>query len=395
VTGMLLLGLGLTSVSGAVLLIGWLFYPRFVLANARSALAARRQSPRRAPPAPTERVTVVIATRESPSLLVPRVGNVLANGYPRELLTIVIAVDARAEYSVDAYVRVLEGAARVVRGDEPGGKACALNAGVRAADSAIVIFADSIPQYREGTIAALVEELQGAADIGAVTGTLDLNSGAQGGDAVLSRLWSAELALRRAHAALHSVCVVTGCVYAIRRELWQPLPAGAICDDLFVPMGVIASGFRIGVSDNALAVDTRTFSRAQEFQRKVRTLTGMLQFVRHRPRVLLPWRNPVWSQFVFHKLMRIATPFLLVAGAIGMFTVVMSQQLPWLIWIGLCGLVGLLAIGALLAPARSRRWLANIAWALLLLCAPLVAVWNATRGRWDVWRPHPSSVSRG
>jgi cellulose synthase/poly-beta-1,6-N-acetylglucosamine synthase-like glycosyltransferase len=392
---MLLLGVVLATASGAVLLVGWLLYPRLVMSAARSNHAANQHSPQRSVSAPSLPVTVVIATRESPDLLVSRVGNLLANGYPPELLTVVVAVDARAEFPIDAYGRALGGIARVVRGDEPGGKACALNAGVRAADTAIVVFADSIPQYRDGTIAALVRELTSAADVGAVTGTLDLNAGTHGNDVVLSRLWEAELALRRAHAALHSVCVVTGCVYAIRRDLWQPLPVGAICDDLFVPMGVIASGFRVGVSDAALAVDTRRFSRAQEFQRKVRTLTGMLQFVRHQPHVLLPWRNPVWSQFVFHKLMRIATPFLVVTGAIGVLIAALSQPLPWVVWALVFGSAAVFAAGALLAPARSRRWLANIGWALVLLCAPLVAVWNALRGRWDVWQPHPSSVSRG
>jgi cellulose synthase/poly-beta-1,6-N-acetylglucosamine synthase-like glycosyltransferase len=396
VIGMFPLGLALTVFCGAILLFGWVVYPRLVLALARSANEARRKvlSDSAASAAP-EPATVVIATREPPDRLIARVSNILANGYPRELLHVVVAVDALAEHTIEEYSAALGANVRVVLGDRPGGKASALNAGVRAATTPLVVFADSVPLYRHGAIRELIAQIASSPQLGAVTGTLDLSTGSQGDDPVLGRFWDAELALRRAHAAMHSVCVVTGCVYVLRRVLWRPLPAGAICDDLFVPMAVIAAGYRVGVSDVALAVDTRSFSRSQEFQRKVRTLTGMLQFVRHRPAVLLPWRNPVWAQFVFHKLLRIATPFLLAFGAIGVALTFLAQPLPGFVWLSLAACVALVLVAALLSPHRARRVVTNAAWAVLLLCAPIVAVWNALRGDWDVWRPHSSSISRG
>jgi cellulose synthase/poly-beta-1,6-N-acetylglucosamine synthase-like glycosyltransferase len=396
VTSMLALGVLLLVFSGAVLLIGWVLYPRLVLLSAGSA----SRDPSRSFIDPkcsslAEQISVVIATRDSPELICARVENVRSNGYPNHLLDIVIAVDRSAAFPLETYSEKLGTRARVVRGDAVGGKACALNAGVRAAQSPVVVFADSAPHFRPGAIAALVAKLAAEPELGAVTGTLDPMGGSVGGDAVLRRLWLAELALRRAHAKLHGVCVVTGCVYAIRRAHWRPLPAGAICDDLFVPMAIIDAGLRVGVSDDAIAFDSRAFSRAQEFQRKVRTLTGMLQFVKHRPRVLSPWHNPVWSQFVFHKLMRIATPFLVLTGGIGAALMVASQPLRGLFVWGLLGLMLLAVIAALLAPVRARRVLSNTTWALMLLFAPCVAVWNAVRGRWDVWRPHTSAASRG
>ena len=45
----------------------------------------------------------------------------------------------------------------------------------------------------------------------------------------------------------------------------------------------------------------------QEFRRKVRTLTGVLQLCAWLPRLLVPIRNPVWVQFVSHKLLRLLT----------------------------------------------------------------------------------------
>jgi cellulose synthase/poly-beta-1,6-N-acetylglucosamine synthase-like glycosyltransferase len=333
-------------------------------------------------------VTVVVATREPPSAVAKRVANILDNSYPLEKLAIVVAVDHTAEYLLDEYRRVIATGVTVVSGDAPGGKACALNAAVRAANTDFIVFTDTAPMFRSGAIAELVSFLDARPDHGGVTGVLELATAGGASDAVLERFWRFELQLREAQAARHSVCAVTGCIYAIRRSRWRDLPAGAICDDLFVPMQIIADGFRVGVASEALAYDARVFTREQEFRRKVRTLTGMLQFVSLRRWSLLPWRNAVWLQFVCHKLLRIATPFLLLlaAGAAVAFAA-LTGAIAWLL--AAAAAAGLLvAIAAALRPAIVVRVARAVGWALLLLCAPFVAVWNAIRGRWNVWPRH-------
>src|SRR5205823_512001 len=46
-------------------------------------------------------------------------------------------------------------------------------------------------------------------------------------------------------------------------------------------------------------------------KRKVRTLAGNLQILRLEPRLLLPGANPVWLQYVSHKLGRLIVPYAL------------------------------------------------------------------------------------
>ena len=41
----------------------------------------------------------------------------------------------------------------------------------------------------------------------------------------------------------------------------------------------------------------------------MRTLTGVLQLCAWLPQTLAPVRNPVWPQFVTHKLLRLLTPY--------------------------------------------------------------------------------------
>ena len=49
-----------------------------------------------------------------------------------------------------------------------------------------------------------------------------------------------------------------------------------------------------------------------EARRKRRTLAGNYQILALEPRLLLPFVNPVWLQFVSHKLGRLLVPYALV-----------------------------------------------------------------------------------
>jgi hypothetical protein len=48
-----------------------------------------------------------------------------------------------------------------------------------------------------------------------------------------------------------------------------------------------------------------------EYGRKVRTLYGNYQLLCQEPGVLLPWRNPIFVQFLSHKVGRLIVPWAL------------------------------------------------------------------------------------
>ena len=142
--------------------------------------------------------------------------------------------------------------------------------------------------------------------------------GAHGALNLAERYWRLERWLRKWEARLHSSVGVTGAIYAMRRELWKPLPANLILDDVYLPMRLVLDGWRVGFTDQARARDVRRFEAGQEYRRKVRTLTGVIQVCAWLPGVLNPVRNPIWLQFVFHKLLRLLTPYLVVIALVGM-----------------------------------------------------------------------------
>ncbi|HTL05143.1 MAG TPA: glycosyltransferase, partial [Gemmatimonadales bacterium] len=370
----------LAAVAGGSLLLGWVGYP-WVL---RLLTTGRRRLVPPAEPVPGG-VSVVIATREPPEQVRDRVRNVRESVLPGSPLEIVVAVDQSVLERLVEYRTCCEGLARVVPGDAPGGKACNLNAAVRESAHSLLVFTDSAQAFRPDAIARLVACFDDGT-VGAATGTLDFGSAAPTSP-LLHRFWSYELHLRERESLLDSVVAVTGAIYAMRRSLWMPLPAGLICDDLFVPMQVVRQGRRVVASTESIAVDERRFTRVQEFRRKVRTLTGMIQFCVLCPWALLPWRNRIWGQFVCHKLLRLSTPYLLVLTGLGL---ALCVPVPRWLWGTLAAVALTLALLVLLAPAasRPRRLGRQLVWAGYLLIAPLAATLNALRGNWDVWTPH-------
>jgi cellulose synthase/poly-beta-1,6-N-acetylglucosamine synthase-like glycosyltransferase len=365
------------AISVILLLYTWFAYPLAV------ALLARLRPRRRGgPPSLAPSVSVVIATRGPDEAIDDRVRDVLRTGYPPDRLEVLVSCDATRAGAPYAPGGGLETRVRVVRGDEPGGKAATLNAGVRAAGGEILVFTDTAQRFDVGTIGALVGALVDDARLGAVSGALHLEPGDDSGRA--ARLyWRFERWLRQQEARLHSAVGVTGAVYAMRRTLWQALPPGLILDDLHTPMRLVLEGYHIGFVEEAVAHDPRRFTAAEEARRRVRTLTGVLQLVAWLPAVLSPLRNPIWLEFVSHKLLRLLTPYL-IATLIIAAGMAAAADVPaaWLGWTLL--VIGATAAILLASSANVRRTVAGVA---LMLGAVVRASLNAARGQWDVWQP--------
>jgi len=365
-------------VSVSCIIAVWALYPAMV---GLVAVVVRRGEPRGDhSPGALPHVTAVVATRADAAAVRERVDDLLRSAYPASLLDIVVAYDARTSEPMAVWTASDAPRVQVVQGDEPGGKAAALNAGVRVARGDVLVFADSGQRFGPDAVALLVRALA-RPGVGAASGRLELAAGAKAPALPLRLYWSLERWLRRREADVHSAIGVTGAIYAMHRALWTPLPAGLILDDLYVPMQLVLRGQRIAFVDEARAYETRATTDGNEYRRKVRTLTGVLQLCAWLPQTLTPLRNPVWPQFVTHKLLRLLTPYWLLVCVVWAIAVI-GQRI---------GLGWLLAASVAFAAAlqlRSRPFRAlrsAVVSSILVQAAAVRATANGARGRWDVW----------
>ncbi len=258
----------------------------------------------------TPTVSVIIAARNEEQHLARKLQMLDALDYPKSLLQIIIVSDGSTDRTADLLQTASPAVTPVIL-DRSVGKAAALNHGVLHATGSMLVFLDT----RQSLPADAIHELMSClADphIGAVSGELLLETG----DGLpspdgLGIYWKIEKATRKLESATGSVVGVTGAVYAMRHELYRPLPSGTLLDDVWVPMQVIRQGKRVVFHAGAVVRDQIFIDPTKEFRRKVRTLTGNYQLVQRAPWLLLP-SNPLLFRLISHKLLRLAIPLLLV-----------------------------------------------------------------------------------
>lgn len=285
-------------------------YPLLLAVWSRAAARPWRRAPQTGQSWPT--LSVVIAARNEAHRLPRRINNLLQQSYPH-LIEIIVVSDGSTDGTRDVMLTFSE---RVRFIDLPkGGKPRALNAGVAAAHGEVIVFADARQRFAPGALLALASNFDDPT-IGGATGELVLDGEFPGtsestvADGV-GLYWKYEKWMRRHESQLSSTLGATGAIYAMRRSLWRPLPPETLLDDVLAPMRVVLAGNRVVFEERARAFDHVAANGAAESRRKTRTLAGNYQILALEPRLLIPFVNPVWIQYLSHKLGRLVTPWAL------------------------------------------------------------------------------------
>ena len=362
----------------------YVLFPLLVLARA----ALRPRPPRAAPIEPT--VSVVMAAYNEAAAIGSRLDNLVAVDYPADRLEIIVASDGSTDATVEIVGGYRDHGVRVLPLDRVG-KADALNAAVSEARGDILVFTDANTMFESGALRALVAPFADP-EVGGTAGDQRyLPATGQDSEAGGERsYWDFDRRIKLAESAAGSTVAATGAIYAIRRELFEPVRPG-VTDDFITSTAVVAQGRRLVFVPDAAAWEPVAPSNRLEYRRKVRIMTRGLRGVAARRALLDPRRTGFYAiQLASHKVLRrlMAVPLLVVA---------LGAPLLWgqgafyqLATIGAAGVAGMGAIG--LAAPRSRlgrhRLAALAAFFLLVNAASLEAAWNLLTGRRiDRWEP--------
>jgi poly-beta-1,6-N-acetyl-D-glucosamine synthase len=332
------------------------------------ALLARRARPVKKAFA-ARRVSVILPVRNGERWLAKKLESILSLDYPPELLEILVISDG----STDATGRIAtQYAGRGVTLLEipGGGKALALNRGLAVAQGEILFFTDVRQELSRDSLRNLVACFADPA-VGVASGELVIRGGRTAGEENVGLYWRYEKWIRIRQVRIDSTIGATGCIYAMRRELARPLPAGTLADDMYLPLAAFFRGYRVILDESAKALDDPA-KLSSEFRRKVRTLAGVYQIVGFYPALLGP-RNRMWFHFVSHKLARMLMPWALLAVAATSF----ALPAPWraIAWAGQAGVYGLAALDGFLPESSLLKRLSSPARTfVVLMAASLCAV---------------------
>lgn len=289
--------------AAALLVYTYAGYPLLValLARLHARFEARLLDGAELPP-----VTVVMAAYNEALRLRDKLSNLRGQDYPASLLKVLVVSDG----SSDGSERALEGepGVRTLAYAERRGKAYALNRAMAEVETELVVFCDVRQELEPGALRRLVSDLADPS-VGIAGGELSHRPGAGGAGRSIGLYWRYERWIRQSESRLHSTVGASGALYAMRRGDWRDLRAGTILDDFETPMLVARRGKRVLLDSQARFWDDVHEDPADERGRKIRTLSGNFQSFAAMPWLFLPWENPLWFQFVSHKVLRLVAPY--------------------------------------------------------------------------------------
>jgi len=262
--------------------------------------------------------SIVISIYNEAPRLAAKLKNILSSEGSSRIVQILIGSDGSNDEPERIIREVDDPRIQLIPYSTRRGKPSILNDLIPKATGDIVIMMDVRQRLDHHALTSLLDNFSDPS-VGVVSGELvfersETDSSAAGG---IDAYWRYEKWIREREGRFQSVPGATGALYAVRRELVSPIPAGAALDDVLIPMQAIqCNEFRCVLDPAAVMFDRPAQNTAQESIRKQRTLAGCVQLLRYHPEWCLPGGHPIWWQFISHKIARLISPFLMLGALV-------------------------------------------------------------------------------
>ena len=260
-------------------------------------------------------VAIVIPVRNGEAYLHDKLDSVLVLDYPRELLEVLVIsngstdeTDSIARGYAAWDVRLLELAS--------GSKTAALNAGMAATRSSVVVLSEAWQIMERGCVREMMKCFADPA-VGVVSGEVIMHGrGDSAGERNLSLFANIEGWFGARLTDLDSMLGAGGPFYAIRRPLMPRIPSDTLLDDLYVAMAAFLRGYRVVVEPMAAVFDD---SPPQEpgFGETLKAQAGDYQVMKQYG--LLSSLNRMRFHYFSYKVARLLLPFALIIIAVTSF----------------------------------------------------------------------------
>jgi len=261
-------------------------------------------------------VEAVVIVHNEGTTIAKKIDNLLSLDYPPDRLSILVVSDASDDDTCDLVRMVDDPRVRLIEFDEKSTKSACLNRAIASSKADVLLLTDCRQSLATDVLTRLIAPLTDPT-VAAVSGELVFekegeNAFSKGMDAY----WRYEKFIRKCESEISSTVGVTGAIYVLRRNAYVPIPEETLLDDVLIPMNAVMAGQRVLFESDAYAFDIPSADPAREKRRKTRTIAGNFQLPSLSPNLLNPIKNPLWWQFISHKMLRLIAPVLLVIALI-------------------------------------------------------------------------------
>ncbi|MDW7679829.1 MAG: glycosyltransferase family 2 protein [bacterium] len=293
----------------SILFFSYVIYPIIVVVIAKLFPKTRKINENLRPT-----VSMIVSAYNEEKNLPEKLENFRKLNYPSDKIELVIGSDASSDKTNEMLSNLKDKNIRAFIYQNRSGKSAVLNKLVKEANGAIFIFSDANTIYHKDAIIKLVRHF-GDKNIGGVCGFLKLkNPNKNIGGIGEQFYWNFENILKSCEGKIKTVIGANGAIYALRKELFHPLPEDkVVMDDFLIPLKAVEMGYDVIYEGEALAEETTSPDLKGEYYRKIRIGAANFNALVEIKNLLRPSRGFVSVSLWFHKVFRWFAPFLFVA----------------------------------------------------------------------------------
>ncbi len=250
------------------------------------------------------RVCLFVTAYNEAAFVEAKVENTFKLNYPKEKLQYLWLTDG----SDDGTPELLREYPQLQVEHEPErrGKIHAMNRGMQFVDAPLVVFSDSNTFLGTDSVLEIVRQFQDP-KVGCVAGEKRIleKPGDNAAGSGESMYWRFESCIKKLDARLSSAVGAAGELFAVRRDLYEPVEPDTILDDFIISLRIAGKGYKIAYAPKAYAAETASANVSEELKRKTRIAAGGLQAFLRLPELLNPFRfGWLTLQYLSHKVLR-------------------------------------------------------------------------------------------
>lgn len=300
-------------ISWFLIIYTYVFFP--ILIN----LAARASKAKSIPVSPEgsdylPKVCMVVASYNEAATLPDKLKNTWEIDYPADKFRLVIGSDGSSDASHDLLNACKDKRLLTRLFTERRGKISVLNdlvAGITENDAEILVFSDANTMFAPDALKKLVAHFQDL-KVGCVSGELKLEK--KGGVSGEGFYWRYENWIKKSESHLGFLIGCNGGIFALRRELYEPLPANTIVEDFVITLRILEKGWNVVFEPDAVGVEPPAPSSRAEMVRKIRIGAGNFQALFLTHRLLGPTYGLRSFAYWGHKVIRWFVPVFLITA---------------------------------------------------------------------------------
>lgn len=260
-------------------------------------------------------VTIIMSLFNEESVIAQKLDSIINSNYPIDKISVLIGSDNstdRTNEIVSEYASKYE-CIHFFPFCERQGKSNVINSLIDKADSDIIILSDANVLFEKNTINELTRPFQNK-EIGLVDSNM-VNTGLKSnGISIQEKSYiSREVLIKHAESVIWGTMMgpFGGC-FAMRKELYSPVPKTFLVDDFYISMKVLEKGYKAINMIDAVVYEDVSNNLSDEFRRKIRIATGDFQNLKEFRNVIFSKNFGLSFSYISHKILRWITPVLLI-----------------------------------------------------------------------------------